>query len=110
MALSRKAEFAVNEVELAEFARALAHPARIAILKEIARHEKCFCGQIVEALPLAQSTVSQHLKELVNAGLLKISEKGAANCYCINWKVFEKFEKTFAGFFQKQKGLQANRC
>lgn len=109
MAQNKKAEFAENEIELADFAKALSHPARIAILKEIARRESCICGEIVEVLPLAQSTVSQHLKELVKAGMLKGEVDGTKSCYCINWKVFEKFEKTFAGFFTKQKSFEQKR-
>ena len=60
MAQNKKAEFEKAETELADFAKALSHPARIAILKEIAKRETCICGEIVEVLPLAQSTVSQH--------------------------------------------------
>src|SRR5689334_8801302 len=67
MAQNKKAEFEKDEIEIADFAKALSHPARIAILKEIARRDSCICGEIVEVLPLAQSTVSQHLKELLNA-------------------------------------------
>ena len=64
MAIHKKDAFSQKEQELAEFAKALAHPARIAILKVLAQHNECICGQLVEVLPLAQSTVSQHLKEL----------------------------------------------
>ena len=64
MAIHKKEEFTQKEQDLAEFAKALAHPARIAILKILAQHNECICGEIVEVLPLAQSTVSQHLKEL----------------------------------------------
>ena len=70
MATNKKEEFTQKEQELAAFAKAMAHPARIAILKELAKRNECICGDIVEVLPLAQSTVSQHLKELKNAGLI----------------------------------------
>ena len=109
MAQNKKAEFDKDEIEIADFAKALSHPARIAILKEIAQRDMCICGEIVEVLPLAQSTVSQHLKELVNAGVLKGEIEGTKSCYCINWKVFEKFESTFAKFFHKQKSFEEKR-
>ena len=70
MAQNKKHEFNKDEIDLADIAKALSHPARIAILKEIAKHDTCICGEIVEVLPLAQSTVSQHLKELLNEGVL----------------------------------------
>jgi ArsR family transcriptional regulator len=101
MALNKKQEFKKKEIELADFANAISHPARIAILKEIQKRDTCICGEIVEVLPLAQSTVSQHLKELLKAGLIKGTVDGTKSCYCINWKTFEKFEKTFDEFFNK---------
>ena len=67
MAFNKKDEFTQKEQDLANFAKAMAHPARIAILKVLAQKNGCICGEIVEVLPLAQSTVSQHLKELKNA-------------------------------------------
>ena len=101
MAINKKDEFSKKENELSDFANAISHPARVAILNEIARREQCICGEIVEVLPLAQSTVSQHLKELLKAGLITGSIEGVKSCYCINWKMFEKFEKTFSVFFAK---------
>ena len=109
MAQNKKQEFDKDEIELADFAKALSHPARIAILKEIAKCESCICGEIVEVLPLAQSTVSQHLKELLNAGVISGTVDGTKSCYCINWKTFEKFEKTFAKFFHKTKSFEEKR-
>jgi len=60
----------------------------------LAQHNECICGEIVEVLPLAQSTVSQHLKELKNAGLINGTIEGPRSCYCINWKAFEKFNSS----------------
>lgn len=68
----------------AEIAKALGHPARIAILKILAQKRTCFCGDITEILPLAQSTVSQHLKALKNAGLITGEVEGVKTCYCLN--------------------------
>jgi len=99
MASPKLAAFSVEENKLAELAKALGHPARIAILKELARRNTCVCGEIVEVLPLAQSTVSQHLKELLNAGLIQGTVEGVKSCYCINWDTFERFEAIFGQFF-----------
>lgn len=68
----------------AEIAKALGHPARIAILKILAQRTTCFCGDITEILPLAQSTVSQHLKALKSAGLITGTVEGVKTCYCLN--------------------------
>jgi len=68
----------------AEIAKALGHPARVAILKILAERNTCFCGDITEILPLAQSTVSQHLKALKSAGLVKGTVEGVRTCYCLN--------------------------
>lgn len=99
MAQNKKNEFSKSEIELADFAKAMSHPARVAIMKEIAERDMCICGEIVEVLPLAQSTVSQHLKELLNAGLIQGTVDGNKSCYCINRKVFNKFSKSFEKFF-----------
>ncbi len=110
MAQNKKKEFSKKENELADFAKAISHPARVAILKKIAASETCICGEIVEVLPLAQSTVSQHLKELLKAELISGEVEGTASCYCINWKTFEKFEKTFNEFYSKTNQKNPNCC
>ena len=84
--ISKRDAFSIEENELAEFAKALGHPARIAILQELARRNTCVCGEIVEVLPLAQSTVCQHLKELKEAGLIQGTVEGVKSCYCIDWE------------------------
>jgi ArsR family transcriptional regulator, arsenate/arsenite/antimonite-responsive transcriptional repressor len=109
MAFNKKEEFSEKEQQLAEFAKALAHPARIAILKVLAQKNECICGEIVDVLPLAQSTVSQHLKELKSAGLITGETDGPRSCYCINWKAFEKFNVDFNSLFEKLKE-QNSRC
>ncbi|HKR04405.1 MAG TPA: metalloregulator ArsR/SmtB family transcription factor [Bacteroidia bacterium] len=110
MAFNKKDEFNKKENELADFAKAIGHPARISILKEIAKRKECICGEIVEVLPLAQSTVSQHLKELLHADLITGTVDGAKSCYCINWKTFEKFEKTFNEFFINTNSKNPSCC
>ena len=110
MAQNKKDEFSKKENELADFANAISHPARVAILKEIAKRESCICGEVVEVLPLAQSTVSQHLKELLKAELIIGTIEGVTSCYCINYKTFEKFEKIFNEFFMKTNANNSKCC
>ena len=103
-------EYTSTAITLAAFAKAMAHPARIAILKELAKRNECICGEIVDVLPLAQSTVSQHLKELKNAGLIDGTVDGPRSCYCINWKAFEKFFAEFSGLFTSLKIKNEKAC
>jgi DNA-binding transcriptional ArsR family regulator len=110
MAINKKEEFSQKEQDLAAFAKALSHPARIAILKVLAQKNECICGEIVDVLPLAQSTVSQHLKELKTAGLIDGTIDGPRSCYCINWKAFEKFHSDFSSLFEKLKVANAKCC
>lgn len=76
--------FKEKDLQISRIAKALSHPARVAILRELARRNECICGHIVELIPLAQSTVSQHLKELRKAGLISGEIGGKRSCYCIN--------------------------
>lgn len=110
MAIHKKEAFTDKEQGLAAFAKAMAHPARIAILKVLAQRNECICGEIVEILPLAQSTVSQHLKELKNAGLVDGTVDGPRSCYCINWKAFEKFNYEFTSLFNNLKLKNEKSC
>jgi ArsR family transcriptional regulator, arsenate/arsenite/antimonite-responsive transcriptional repressor len=110
MAFHKKEEFGKREQELAEFAKAISHPARIAILKVLAQKSECICGEIVEVLPLAQSTVSQHLKELKNSGLIQGTLDGPRSCYCINWKAFEKFSNDIGSLFMSLKTKNDKAC
>jgi len=97
MGATKTDQFTRNQNELAILAKALGHPARIAILEYLMKVDTCICGDIVNELPLAQPTVSQHLKELKNAGLIKGNIEGTAICYCINEPGFEKIK----GFFEQ---------
>ncbi len=110
MASAKTDAFTQTEQDLAAFAKLLSHPARIAILKVLAKHNACICGEIVEVLPLAQSTVSQHLKELKNAGLIDGTIDGPKSCYCINWKAFEKFNTEFNSLFSTLKTQNEKAC
>lgn len=89
MGATKSYEFTSKENKQAKYAKALGHPARVAIIKLLISKQTCICGDIVEELPLSQSTVSQHLKELKDAGLIKGETEGAKVCYCIDdkeWK------------------------
>ena len=110
MAEKKLENFTIEEQELAVFAKALSHPARIAILKVLAEKNECICGEIVEILPLAQSTVSQHLKELKDAGLIKGEVSGPKSCYCINWESIKKIQADFALLFGKMKADNKKAC
>ncbi len=90
MGLTKVEEFTVKENKIALYAKALAHPARVAIIQMLLKNQSCICGDIVDELPLSQSTVSQHLKELKNAGLIKGDIEGVKICYCINEKEWEQ--------------------
>ena len=86
MGITKTEEFTVKDNKIAKYAKALAHPARIAILQLLIKKQACVCGDIVDELPLSQSTVSQHLKELKESGLIKGEIEGAKVCYCIDEK------------------------
>jgi len=103
MAASKTEVFGDLENELADLAKALGHPARVAILRELANRNVCVCGEIVDVLPLAQSTVSQHLKELKSAGLITGSVEGAKSCYCINRTVLARLKNLLDDLFSSNK-------
>lgn len=90
---TRRGNITVADEELAALAKALGHPARVAILRQLAQDGECVCGQIVSALPLAQATVSQHLKVLKDAGLVQGEVDGPRVCYCIDPKAVKRFQK-----------------
>src|SRR5215467_15785025 len=110
MAIHKKEEFTKQEQEMATFAKAFSHPARIAILKVLAERNECICGEIVDVLPLAQSTVSQHLKELKSSGLISGEIDGPRSCYCINWQSFGNFISEFDTLFSSLKMKNEKNC
>lgn len=83
------------ESELAGMAQALGHPVRVAILRILVGREECICGELVEELPVAQSTVSQHLKKLKDANWIRGSVDGPRTCYCIEPAALERFRRLF---------------
>jgi DNA-binding transcriptional ArsR family regulator len=110
MGVTKTENFTDRQNALATLIKALGHPARIAIMEYLVKVDSCICGDIVNELPLSQPTVSQHLKELKNAGLIKGSVEGAAICYCIDEKAIEKLQNYFAGMSAKLEKKKANCC
>ncbi len=90
-------EARASDTELATLAKALGHPARVQIVRFLLSCDSCMCGDIVEHLPLAQSTVSQHLKMLKEAGLIRGTIDGPRVCYCVEPKVLERFKQLVSG-------------
>ena len=92
-----KSSHPAADVELARLARALAHPARVRIVRLLARRGECVCGQIVLDLPLAQATVSQHLKVLKEAGIIRGQVDGPRVCYCLDPKALRRVKELVGG-------------
>ncbi|MDC7994793.1 ArsR/SmtB family transcription factor [Altibacter sp. HG106] len=86
---------------IAEIAKVLAHPARVAILEYIANQKNCICGDIVDEIGLSQPTISQHLQVIRKAGLLKGTFEGKRLCYCLNRERFEEFQELLNAFFHQ---------
>jgi len=109
MGLTKTEIFTDEQNRLAILLKAMAHPARIAILQQIIMANACICGDLVDELGLAQATISQHLKELKNAGLIQGTIEGVSVCYCINPTVWNEFQKELNGFFAAYRSPQ-NCC
>lgn len=110
MAAPKKEKFDNNLIETAEVAKVLSHPARLEILNALAEKNMCICGEIVEIVPLSQSTVSQHIKELKEIGLVKGTIDGVKSCYCIDWKTLEEKIKLLTEYITKLKNQKAKCC
>ena len=105
MGITKSQHFTESQNELSALAKAIGHPARIAIIQHLLKVNSCMCGDIVDELPLAQPTISQHLKELKNAGLIKGAIEGNSICYCLNEEGFHKIEgfiDTISAYLEKQ--------
>lgn len=101
MGLTKTDLFTARQNRLASWAKALGHPARLAIIEELLSKQNCTCGPLVNELGLAQSTVSQHLKELKLAGLIKGTVEGTAMCYCIDAGNWNQLVADLGGLFQR---------
>jgi len=102
MGASKTLHYQSNEINIANYAKALSHPARVAIIQLLLKKQSCICGDIVDELPISQSTVSQHLKELKQVGLIKGDIEGTAVCYCIDEKEWSKAKDVLIGLFDVQ--------
>lgn len=99
-----KVDIYSNEInEIATIAKVFSHPARVAIIQYISTQEACICNDIVDEIGLAQATISQHLKVINDAGLLKGTFEGKSLCYCLNVDRFQELQSLFNSFFNKTK-------
>ena len=101
MGATKTEHFSEEQNEMAIIAKALGHPARIAILEHLLKVNECICGDLVAELPLAQPTVSQHLKEMKNAKIIKGNIEGNSVCYCIDEATIEKLHQYLKGITTK---------
>lgn len=110
MGITKSDLFTKKQNDLAAMAKAIAHPARIAILQVLLKKNSCVCGSLVDELGLAQATISQHLKELKNAGLIQGNIEGTSVCYCIDTKTWMKYNSFFSTFFKEIVPCNDNCC
>lgn len=110
MGITKIKAYQSNELELAAFSKALGHPARIKILNYLAKQKKCVNSDLVSELGLAQSTVSQHLKELKNIGLIQGTVSGVSMNYCIDRRKWTKAKALILEFFDKEMERWNNEC
>ena len=108
MGLTKSEIFTERQNRMATMLKALAHPARIAIIQQLVKRQACICGDLVDELGLAQATISQHLKELKNAGLIQGTIEGTSVCYCIDPKVWKQYQTLLNDFFSADIGN--NNC
>ena len=110
MGITKSEYYSSKQNELSGIIKALGHPARIAIVDYLLTVDTCICGDIVNELHLAQPTISQHLKELKNAGIIKGNIEGNAICYCINETAIEGLKGYFDNILQKLENKKTNCC
>ena len=99
MGITKSEIYTDDQNRLALLLKALAHPARIAIMQHLVKSEACICNDLVDELGLAQATISQHLKELKNIGIIKGNIEGASVCYCIDEKIWNQVKNEISAFF-----------
>ncbi|MFY0643749.1 MAG: winged helix-turn-helix transcriptional regulator [Bacteroidia bacterium] len=110
MGITKTEIFSKRQNELANLAKVLGHPARIAIIERLLELNSCVCGDLVSDIGLAQATISQHLKELKQAGLIKGSIAGTSVCYCLNQDEFVKVKELFVNLFDNIENNALNCC
>jgi len=97
MGTTKSQFYSDKQNQISVLLKAYGHPARVTIMEYLIKMNACICGDIVNALPLAQPTISQHLKELRNAGLIDCCKQGNSICYCVNYKAIKQLENYFTG-------------
>lgn len=107
MGLTKSQIFTEKQNELAKFAKVLGHPARIAILEYITKQNSCICNDLVQEIGLAQATISQHLRELKNIGIIQGTIEGTSVCYCINSEKWNEMQQKLAALFTN---ISSNCC
>jgi predicted transcriptional regulator len=110
MGVVKLAGFDKKTLELAALSKAIGHPARMAIIMYLIENPSCICNDIVDELPLAQSTISKHLTELKNVGLIKGEIEGSKLCYCINPEVWNTLKGLFSDLFQSYDCKEGDCC
>jgi ArsR family transcriptional regulator, arsenate/arsenite/antimonite-responsive transcriptional repressor len=110
MGATKTENFSEKQNNLAQIAKVFAHPARIAILQQIFKLNACVCGDLVEEIGLAQPTISQHLKELKNLGVIKGTIEGTSVCYCINEDVWNTIKQEFITFLNQNNAKNQDCC
>ncbi|WP_459210596.1 ArsR/SmtB family transcription factor [Aquimarina rhabdastrellae] len=108
MGLAKSEMFTKEQNEIAVLAKAFAHPARVAILQHLFKINTCICGDLVNEIGLAQPTISQHLKELKNLGLIKGNVEGTSVCYCIDMEKWGAMKTIMTAFLDQD--LKATQC
>jgi len=106
MGITKTQIFDKKQNQLAVALKALAHPARIAILQHIVKQHACICNDLVQELGLAQATISQHLRELKNIGIIKGTIEGTSVCYCIDEEVWQSLKKELDTFFDQDVSVE----
>ena len=110
MGLAKTEMFSDQQNEIALFAKVFGHPARVSILQHLFKMDACYCGDLVNEIGLAQATISQHLKELKQLGLIKGNVEGTNVCYCINTENWTNMKETMLQFLNQDISNQVNCC
>ena len=110
MGTTKTEQYSSDQLQIAALAKALAHPARIAILQHVLQAKQCINSDLVQEIGLAQATISQHLKELKQIGILQGSVEGTSMSYCINPDVWQQVETLFSQFFNQIDPNSNNSC
>lgn len=110
MGVTKSEIFSPLQNKIANIARVLGHPARIAILQQIMRTQSCICGELTTEIGLAQPTISQHLKELKSIGLIKGNIEGVKVCYCIDQEKWKEMNSLLTEFFSQNSPMNNECC